>query len=385
MTSAKNIILIFLFIIFTLVALAIRDNEILRFVLEGKLVRFSDAWRQSQFCNSFPECMRISAGWFTMSIQTALIELSRLIDMPADRHQPNLLSVAGKESFLFILGEIMARFLFLSPILLCVFTLYQSFLLRALMMVSIFMTICGWARSNPLFTEQFFAYYDFASIGFILLLFFLISKEKTRGFLAAAATLVFGQLIFENLGIVTGVAIAFFTFAASDHSISLRIKKAVRRLFELALVSIGTVIALYTLILSVNGGVSDGAGVLSEYFSDAWATYGRINFQEFHDIRENFFEMIAYPSASGILLGLIAIPNILSSATALKHIKIQFWAAFGIWLGLFCTVIIGMFVSGLYYEMGRQLIPLCIATTLIWATGIPILANIIHIKKGSSS
>ena len=35
-----------------------------------------------------------------------------------------------------------------------------------------------------------------------------------------------------------------------------------------------------------------------------------------------------------------------------------------------CTVVIGFFLSGLYYEMGRQLVPLCTITTLVWAKGI---------------
>ena len=40
--------------------------------------------------------------------------------------------------------------------------------------------------------------------------------------------------------------------------------------------------------------------------------------------------------------------------------------AFAIW--------IGFFLSGLYYEMGRQLVPLCCVTTLVWAKGIEFAA-----------
>ncbi len=39
-----------------------------------------------------------------------------------------------------------------------------------------------------------------------------------------------------------------------------------------------------------------------------------------------------------------------------------------------CTVVIGFFLSGLYYEMGRQLVPLCAITTLVWAKGIEHMA-----------
>ena len=44
--------------------------------------------------------------------------------------------------------------------------------------------------------------------------------------------------------------------------------------------------------------------------------------------------------------------------------------AFAIWIGFMCTVVTGFFLSGLYYEMGRQLVPLCCVTTLVWAKGI---------------
>ena len=382
-TTAKNTVLVGIFLIFAFDSLAIRDTEILRFVLEGKLVRFSDGSQKAELCGYLPACLRVGSAWLSVGIQNLLIELSRLIDLPADRHNPELLSIAGKESFLFVMGEVISRLVVLTPIFLGASMLYRSFALRALLIISVFMTLSGWARSNPLFTEQFFVYYDFAAVGFVFLLFFLIATEKTKGFFGAAATLVLGQLIFENLGIVAGIAIAIYSFAGSDHSLGLsaRTAMAMKRLLAMAAVSIVALGVLYLAMQIANDWEQIEGSSFSGYFTIAWNEYGRANFADFHDIKENFFEIIAYPSASGLLLGLLVIPRALSTPEAMQRFQTQFHAALGIWIGFMCTLVIAMFLSGLYYEMGRQLIPLCVVTTLVWATGIPVLANTIRNLK----
>ena len=80
-------------------------------------------------------------------------------------------------------------------------------------MVAVYMSIFGWARSGPLFVEQGMDASDFSTIGFLFLLFILISGDHLRSFVAQAATLIAGQLIFENLCIVTGVAVVVYGFA----------------------------------------------------------------------------------------------------------------------------------------------------------------------------
>jgi len=383
LAAAKNTVLVGIFLVFTFVALAIRDTEILRFVIEGKLVRFSDGSQKAELCGYLPACLRVGSAWVSVGIQHLLIELSRLMDLPADRHQPALLSVASKESFLFIMGEVLSRLIVLTPIFLGIFLLYRSFVLRALLMISVFMTISGWARSNPLFTEHFFVFYDFAAVGFVFLLFYLIATEKTKSFFGAAVALVLGQLIFENLGIVAGIAITIYSFTESDHSLGLgeRSALAMRRLLAMAALSIVTLGILYLAIQIANDWEKIEGSSFLGYFTIAWNEYGRANFKDFHDIKENFFEIIAYPSASGLLLGLLVTPRALSTPEALKRFRIQFHAALGIWVGFMCTLVIAMFVSGLYYEMGRQLIPLCVITTLVWGTGIPVLANAVRNLK----
>jgi hypothetical protein len=112
-------------------------------------------------------------------------------------------------------------------------------------MVAVFMSIFGWARSGPLFVEQDMGASDFSTIGFLFLLFVLISGGYMRSFVAQAATLIAGQLIFENLGIVTGVAVVVYGFAMNRETPSGPRAVAVTRLLGLAGVSLVTLGTLY--------------------------------------------------------------------------------------------------------------------------------------------
>ncbi|MDP6882584.1 MAG: hypothetical protein QF830_00485, partial [Rhodospirillales bacterium] len=193
------------------------------------------------------------------------------------------------------------------------------------------------------------------------------------------AALVAGQLIFENLGMVTGVAVVVYGFAINREAPpGPRARAAAKRLLGLAGVSLVTLGMLY-LAIALNADAAQqvgagGGGGLVGYFGHAFDTFGRVNIQEFHDIRENFVEILAYPSATGILLGLLAAFAFTDENRNRDALRRQFWSALALWIGFMCTVVIGFFLSGLYYEMGRQLVPLCCLTTLAWAKGIELAA-----------
>ena len=78
-------------------------------------------------------------------------------------------------------------------------------------MVAAFMRIFGWARCDPLFAEQSVGASDFPTIGFCFSCSF--SSAGASCGLSLPRRLIAGQLIFENLGIVTGVAVVDCGFA----------------------------------------------------------------------------------------------------------------------------------------------------------------------------
>ena len=369
-------VLSFVFVCLTLLAFAFRDVEILLLISQGETVTTSQYADRAGLCSNLPACLRVGDAWLGLALEWALVQASRLLDLLPDRYQTEALSVPVKEGYLVIVSVILTRILVLTPILVAACSAYRGFVPRTLLLIAVFMSIMGWARSNPLFSEQHFAAYDFPTIGFLFALFVLINRGATRSFAMAAGVLVVGQLIFENLGIVTGVAVAVYGLATDDRrDPRARLRRALGRLGGLAAVSLATLGVLYLAItlISEPAAVSEAREFVG-YFTYAFDTFGRINIQEFHDIRENFVEILAYPSASGILLGLLVAFVWRGEGRDPGVIRDQFWAAFAIWIGFMCTVTIGFFLSGLYYEMGRQLVPLCAITTLVWAKGIELLA-----------
>ena len=367
--ALQTFVLVFLFLCLTALALAFRDVEFLAMIALGETVT-SSPYHNYGRCGVLPACLRAADAWLGVTIEGALIEASRLLDLLPDRHRPELFSLPVKESYLIIFSVLLTRTLTLLPIVVACIA-YRSPVLRATLIVAAFMSIFGWARSNPLFSETTIAGHDFAAIGFVFLLFALMAAGATRSFVAAAAVLVLGQLIFENLGVVTGVAVAIHGFMINRQAtLRSRTRAALGRLGGFAAVSVATLAGLY---LMTGMGTRVGVEGFATYFSYVYETYGRSNIREFYDIGENFLQILAYPSASGILLGLVAAVVFGREDRDADELRDQFWAVSAIWIGFACTLVIGFFLAGYYYNMGRQLLPLCVITTLVWAKGIELI------------
>ncbi len=368
----------FIFVCLAFLAFAFRDAELVELISAGKAVSTSQYGLRAGLCGHLPICLRVGDAWVGVALEQALVHASRVLDLLPDRYMTEALSIPVKESYLVIVSVLLTRMVGLLPIVVAAFFAYKSTNLRLLLLVAAFMSIFGWARSGPLFAEQAMGAHDFPTIGFLFLVFVLISGGFLRSFAAQAATLIAGQLIFENLGIVTGVAVALHGFAMnSGEPLKPRARAALARLLGLAGVSVVTLAVLYAAIVWNAGpgrevGAAGGGGLLG-YFVHAFDTFGRINIQEFHDLRENFVEILAYPSACGLVIGLLAAFAYGNEGRDLDVLGNQFWAALAIWIGFMCTVVIGFFLSGLYYEMGRQLLPLCCITTVVWAKGIELV------------
>jgi hypothetical protein len=295
----------------------------------------------------------------------AALELSQLVEMLPDRKSPEILTIAVKEQFIFIFSLFLARVVLFLPILIAAWVSYRSLTLRAIFMVLIFMSVFGWARSNPLFSEQYALVYDFAAVGFLALLYVLLAGNRLNGFWVSAVALICGQLFFENLGIVVGVSVALYLWAMSEEEPSRRRRASLIRLVQLAGVSLATLAALIALFkFGLDNPAGEQSFSLTKYFKESWEVYGRVNFIEIYDIVENILELLAYPILGGILLALLASYVFKNPDKDIASYRREFWAALAVWAGFWATLVPGMFLSGLYYEMGRQLIPLACFTTV---------------------
>jgi len=236
----------------------------------------------------------------------------------------------------------------------------------------VFMSIFGWARSNPLFSEAHIQPYDYTAIGFVFLLYVLITHGYIQTFLQASVVLIIAQLTFEHLGMVTGVAVVLHEFMMrQDWQVRERTVSALRKLFGFGIVSIGVGALLYgalTWSLDSVYWVYPGKSIFYTY-----EFYGRTNLLEIYDLTENFIDLLAYPIIFGIILGLLSKYLYDAQGRGTSELRNEFWAALAIWIGFFCTLFIGIFTSGLHYEMGRQLLPLACITSLVCAKAVPVV------------
>jgi hypothetical protein len=283
-----------------------------------------------------------------------------------------MLNVDAKEQIIMILCLFVVRIILFSPILLVALNTYKNFLLRAMLIIILFLSVFGWARSNPLFSEQVAFSYDFAAVGFLALLYFLLSSTRMRGLFVCSVTLIIGQLFFENLGIVVGIATSIFYWAMWQGKTSDRFKMSFLRLSYMGLLSVMTVVVSFICLdLGTNAAAGKSqAFSLMEYFSNSYEMYGKENIKEIYDIVENIIELLAYPILGGIILALMSTLIFKDSKKPISVIRSEFWAGLSIWIGFMVTMIPAMFLSGLYYEMGRQLIPLACLTTIFVAKSV---------------
>ncbi|MDP6885163.1 MAG: hypothetical protein QF830_13605, partial [Rhodospirillales bacterium] len=163
------------FVCLVLLALALRDTEVVELVSQGKTVTTSQYSLRAGLCGHLPICLRVADAWVGLALEQTLVQASRVLDMLPDRHRPEALSIPVKESYLVIVSVVVTRMLGFVPVLVAAFFAYRGAILRLLLMVAVFMSIFGWARSGPLFVEQGMGASDFSTIGFLFVLFVLIS------------------------------------------------------------------------------------------------------------------------------------------------------------------------------------------------------------------
>ena len=276
---------------------------------------------------------------------------------------------------------ILKRVIFLLPVLWLATVFFRGVFIRLLFLTVIFMALAGWP---PPVLDVYFtimgniadwpkSYYmfalrigphDFGSIGFNLLLVLYIARRSRKRLWEVAGLTVLGQLIFENNGIVTGIA--FFTatllIPAEAPTVN-RFRLALQRLGISALASVSLVMFFVAIFFARGNGIDDGAaGVLTiipNYFQEYWRNVGVINFGWFNVTVANFITLVSIPAVFGAVVGSVsALSNRGSGKRWYRQAETDGLAALCAAAGFFTTVIIGLFVSGMGSDMGRQMLPM---------------------------
>jgi len=273
-----------------------------------------------------------------------------------------------------------ARAVFLLPLLWLTLYFFRAMASRLLFLLCAFLALAGWP---PLLLDGVFsvlrltvnwplAYYnfsvgvipsyDFGSAGFICLLALYISRRQNKTFLEIAGMTLLGQLIFENNGIISGVA--FFIDALFNPAygpIARRRRLAFARLGLTAVVSASLASGFAILYLQTSPSPSSSANslisVFINYFRDHWEYYGHYNFDWWKVTVANFLTLTLVPALVGLVIGAAGARIGGSYATRIAD---DLRGALAAIVGFCVTVTIGLFVSGLGAEMGRQILPLAL-------------------------
>lgn len=221
----------------------------------------------------------------------------------------------------------------------------------------------GWFVFAGLFVDWPPAYYNFAhpllpfdwaGIGFVHLLALAILRGLT-GLRPALALAVLGQVMMDNLGLVTGLALGLAAWTSGGW------RKGAAALAAAGAGSVA-VFAAVALVGEANweqAGWSRAAGEqgvaakLAAWWGYYWEIQGKYNFQWWNVTVANFISLMVWPAIAGLVLG-FSFATRRGGASVPDALRALGFPA----LGFFVTLLIGLGKSGFGSDMGRQVMPL---------------------------
>ena len=385
MKPVLNTTLLFMvFLMGAFIFLGVRDANLRNKMLDPIASAETNQTRsqdKQRICN-LPTCLRISANALSDQTQSIFEGLARGI---AD-YDPTYFGGEGTMSFDIRLATIMSgvfvRIILLLPILIAAALLFATVWNQLAFLVLTFLSLAGWGPWVYVkwykFIGQFIDWpkawwdfrqpviiYDFGVIGFVFLLLLYLCIRKRIRYWEVAALTVFGQSIFEHLGLVTGISIfAFELLRSGSAPFSRRFKRASSYLAVCGASSLLFFLGLYSALTPDAGSAlaspknTDIGLSVIDYFRGFWVVYGSVNFNAIDILAANFFSLLL-PSmlAGGLLAGFMKFSGG-SSERDSNQIKRRAAAGAAVVIGFLAALFVGMFISGYHSEAGRQLLPL---------------------------
>lgn len=224
----------------------------------------------------------------------------------------------------------------------------------ALMVNLLFQTaqlFVDWPPSYYLFPHPILNF-DWAALGFVHLLALALIRNHDRLTWAAPAYAAFGQVMMDNLGLVTGIAFFLAVWRKGER------KRALSVLF-LSGLSSGLVLATFVLFGHMNmeqEGVRAATGLsgfdaVRAWLGHYWESIGKYNFLWLNVTIANLVSVIFWPVMVGMVMGLLSRPRHRDDSEPLRALALPA-VAFSF------SLFLAMFKSGLGSDMGRQALPL---------------------------
>ncbi len=297
----------------------------------------------------------------------------------------------GEKAFVVHTAVFMAlRIICILPLLWLAFRSFKGFFGQTVFLLLAFLTLSGWPppivdlffwaasgvaewpMSYFLFGQRLHNVYDFATIGYICLLAIYLSHARIKRWWEIVGMVIFGQLIYENNGITCGVALFIYTLMEADFgSLKCRLVIAAQRISIAAATSFALALCFAWNIefVSEGRGMEGPAltplGNIIEYFRQYWKLYGFFNFSWLNVTIANFITVVSIPAIFGSCLGAVSgWARRKAKYTTITRFRTEFNAAFASVCGFGSTLVIGLFVSGLSSDMGRQVLPLTLMVLL---------------------
>lgn len=288
----------------------------------------------------------------------------------------------------------------LLPILLCALFLFRSFGIQVAYLALTMLCYGGWPpvavnalfRVAGRFVDWPKAYYIFADrlipsdvsiLSFLFLLTLILARTSQLTWRTVIGFAALGQITAEHLGFVTGVAIFVTTLFAGGPIRRAHLGLATRHLATAGATSLILLLAISTFVIAAHGlptewqGDGSLSGALRAYSAYKWEKYGQYNFRWFNVIVANFITLMALPTLTGIVLGVVA--GLRRSVADDDPVHRHFSAAVAVSFSFFLTMLLGLWNSGFASDMGRQALPLACLMVLVAAKGSQLL--VIHLTE----
>ncbi|MFQ5913958.1 MAG: hypothetical protein ACE5JS_12310 [Nitrospinota bacterium] len=379
-----------LFIILVLLAISFRDPRFFVRILNAYPAVNSEFTEVAGLCGDLPMCFRVTSAWIGYALQQFSFALGGALNLKATTLPWLGVSLEAKRAFLSLAVAVLYRMIVLLPILLVAFLSFRKFVTRLLFLLIAFLAISGWTPFESSFVKlamdlygwggtrfaaeelvtflfgSYVIYYDYYAIGFLFLLYLYLTRVEFKRFRHVACLLLIGQTGFEHLGLITGVAVVLYSILTdSDRPMLTRLKSGARSLAGYGAISVAAMVALFGLLNVTSEEVFWGGP--GESFSVLYEAFGRQNLAQLRTLILKMGALLTPPLLAGILLG--AFSALLGEGDR-SALRAELAAAAAICVGFLASVCVGLFVSGLHQEMGRQLLPLASLAVMLAAKGV---------------
>ena len=334
--------------------------------------------RFAYFCDDIPACLRIGSSWSWKLIAELMNSGIHILGISTTDGATGLTASDIRDNAERV-AAVLHRLLVLAPVPVAAVLITRTKTAAILILSLAFAVMLGWSPLlyRPLidfynlfanwprnYWDFSFAlqFYDFVSVGFLFCLLIRLSRPQPPGYADAILLVLIGQLLFENLGIVAGIAVALRYGLLSAGPA--RWKPALCRLAASAAASVMLLGVMLALIQANKGADPTGHAVtLSAYF-DSYRELVAENIRSLPIIIANFINLMTLPLVIGWLAGLLLSRIDRTPADDPRQPDRLAVTALSISAGFAVTICIGFFVNSYQSETGRQILPFLTMLTI---------------------